>query len=76
MKRGDTIDFIADLRKSVDSDSFTWTTTVRYTTAAADGEKWNAKADFAGPRKAFTPLTPWERYAQALLLSNELMFVD
>lgn len=76
VKRGDTIDFVADLRASVDSDSFTWGETIRYTTAAADGKKWNAKADFAGPRKAFKPLTPWERYAQALLLSNELMFVD
>ena len=77
VKRGDTIDFIADLRASVDSDSFTWTTTVRYATGGdADGEKWNAKADFTGPRKEFKPLTPWERYAQALLLSNESMFVD
>jgi mono/diheme cytochrome c family protein len=77
VKRGDTIDFIVDLRASVDSDSFTWAPTIRYTTSdVKDGEHWNAKDDFGGPRKEFKPLTPWERYAQALLLSNELMFID
>ncbi len=77
VKRGDTIDFVVDLRTGVDSDSFTWSPTIRYTTSdGKDGERWNAKADFSGPRKEFKPLTPWERYAQALLLSNELMFVD
>jgi hypothetical protein len=77
VKRGDTIDFVADLRANVDSDSFTWAETIRYITSdGQDGERWNAKANFAGPRKEFKPLTPWERYAQALLLSNELMFVD
>ncbi len=77
VQRGDTIDFVVDLRASVDSDSFTWTPTIRYTTSdGKDGERWNAKADFSGPRKEFKPLTPWERYAQALLLSNELMFID
>ena len=32
--------------------------------------------DFAGPQKETTPLTPRERYAQVLLVSNELFFVD
>ncbi|HTD67374.1 MAG TPA: hypothetical protein VK846_12675, partial [Candidatus Limnocylindria bacterium] len=78
VKRGETIDFIVDLRANVNSDSFTWASTIRYI-ADGDGkyaERWNAKADFAGPGKEFKPLTSWERYAQALLLSNELMFVD
>ena len=78
VKRGDTIDFVTDCRASVNSDSFTWAPTIRYA-GVGEGktdEKWNAKADFSGPRKEFKPLTPWERYAQALLLSNELMFVD
>ncbi len=78
VKRGDTIDFVTDCRASVNSDSFTWAPTIRYA-GVGEGkneEKWNAKADFSGPRKEFKPLTSWERYAQALLLSNELMFVD
>jgi mono/diheme cytochrome c family protein len=78
VKRGDTIDFVVDCRASVDSDSFTWAPTIRYAGGGEgkNDEKWSAKADFSGPRKEFKPLTPWERYAQALLLSNELMFVD
>jgi hypothetical protein len=77
VKRGDTIDFVADLRASVDSDSFLWAPRVRYITAdGGKGAQFNAKADFAGPPRERKPLTSWERYAQALLLSNELMFVD
>ncbi len=78
VKRGETLDFYVDLRADLNSDSFAWASTIRYI-ADGDGkyaERWNAKKDFAGPAKEFKPLTPWERYAQALLLSNELMFVD
>jgi len=46
--------------------------------SADDTREWNAKTDFSGPQKApeKRPLTNWEKYAQVLLLSNELMFVD
>ena len=77
MKRGETIDFIVDLRGDLNSDSFTWTPRLRY--VEADGTKaelWNAKTDFAGPAQSKKPLTPLERYAQALLLANEFVFVD
>jgi hypothetical protein len=39
-----------------------------------EGVEWSAEADFAGP--AERPLTPWERYAQVLLETNEFLFVD
>ena len=76
VKRGDTIDFVTDLRASVNSDSFSWAPVIRYTGVDKGPERWNAKTDFAGPLPERKPLTPWARYAQALLLSNELMFVD
>ena len=40
--------------------------------------EWSAKSDFSGPTKpaAKPALTAWERYAQVLLLANELVFVD
>ncbi len=77
VKRGDTIDFSVDLRKSVDSDSFTWAPKVRYLDASGGkGGAWNAKTDFGGPPKQHRVLTAWEKYAQVLLLSNELMFID
>jgi hypothetical protein len=77
VKRGDTIDFVVDLRGGLDSDSFTWAPRLRYVEGAgSETQRWNAKTDFSGPREQRKPLTPWERYAQVLLLSNELMFVD
>jgi hypothetical protein len=77
VKQGDTIDFSVDLRGSFDSDSFLWSPKVRYLEAAGGkGESWNARADFAGPSKQLRTLTAWEKYAQVLLFSNELMFVD
>ena len=77
VKRGDTLDFVTDLRASIDSDSFTWAPRIRYLDAAGGkGTAFNAKDEFGAPPKERKPLTPWERYAQALLLSNELMFVD
>ena len=43
-----------------------------------DARVWNAQADFSGPQKPAEkrPLTAWEKYAQVLLLANELIFVD
>ncbi|MBI3877434.1 MAG: DUF1553 domain-containing protein, partial [Verrucomicrobia bacterium] len=42
---------------------------------AAQSSPGRAVGDKSDPERA-TPLTPWEKFAQALLLSNELMFVD
>ena len=39
-----------------------------------DGETWDARADFSAPPPP--PLTAWEQLAQALLLTNEFMFLD
>ena len=78
VQRGDTVDFIADLRESVTSDSFTWTPRVTYTSTAAGGARseWKAKDDFAGPQPKTEPLTRWQELAQVMLLSNEFMFID
>ncbi|MBI2927609.1 MAG: DUF1553 domain-containing protein [Verrucomicrobia bacterium] len=81
VKRGDTIDLIADCREGVDSDSFIWVPKLKLiesASGAATGspQEWDARADFSGPPKDYQPLTPWEKYAQVLLLANELVFVD
>ena len=81
VRKGDTIDFVVDSRGDVGWDSFSWAPVVRMktppaATAANQPIVWDARADFLSqpaPRKA---LTPWEKYAQVLLLSNEFMFVD
>lgn len=85
VKEGDTLDFVTDCRSNEGFDSFTWAPKVRYKGEGKDkGSKdpevrrlWQAKEDFSGPVKAAPKgLSPWERYAQVLLLSNELFFVD
>ena len=69
VKPGDTIDFVVDLGGALSNDDFLWAPTVRL-----DDERWSAREGFGGPRTP--PLTPLESLAQALLVSNELVFVD
>lgn len=81
VKRGETIDFVVDCRTGPLCDSFTWAPTVRVADnpgiAGDDApEQWNAATDFGGPEKVVKSLTPWEKYVQVLLESNEFVFVD
>ena len=83
VKSGDVIDFVADCRQSVEFDSFHWSPMVKMISESSavspDGTReWNAKSDFSGPAKPAEKrtLSPWEKYAQVILLANELMFVD
>ncbi|MEO6738820.1 MAG: PSD1 and planctomycete cytochrome C domain-containing protein [Chthoniobacteraceae bacterium] len=69
---GETLDFIVESKGDDNSDSFTWQT-VLY---SADGISYDAKKQFAGPPPKIDPFTPWERYAQVLLETNEFIFVD
>ncbi|MFN0125068.1 MAG: DUF1549 and DUF1553 domain-containing protein [Verrucomicrobiales bacterium] len=68
---GDTIDFLVDIDQMLNSDQFLWQPTV----TAAD-RAWNAAADFSAPPPPPVYLTPWEQYAQVLLLSNETAFIN
>jgi hypothetical protein len=82
VKRGDAIDFVTDCRGSVEYDTFNWAPAIKY--ISEEGEvandqrrEWNAKTDFSGPPKPKPKsLGAWEKYAQVLLLANELVFVD
>jgi hypothetical protein len=84
VKAGDTLDFVVDCRSSDAFDSFTWTVDLKMKNipeSAAGGEdtlEWDSQKDFAGPerRPRAAALTPWERYAQILLETNEFVFVD
>jgi hypothetical protein len=74
VKRGETLDFVADPRSGDNSDSFEWAPEV----VQVDGDRraWAANADFSGAREWPRPLGPWQRLAQVLLASNEFNFVD
>ena len=81
VKTGDTIDFVVDCRGDENSDQFVWSPVIRLVEApgnAAGGvQEWSAKDEFRGPEaRPRKTLSPWERYAQVLLLANEFMFVD
>ncbi len=81
VKRGDVIDFVTDCRANEDSDSFSWAPVVKLTTSGAGLREpfttdWNAREDFGGPKELPKPLDALEKYAQVLLVSDELFFVD
>jgi len=84
VKRGDYLDFVTDCRQSVEFDSFHWSPVIQSLAAGRarpgrdEPAEWNAKTGFGGPSKPAErrALEPWEKYAQVLLLANELVFVD
>jgi mono/diheme cytochrome c family protein len=83
VRSGDHLDFVADCRQTVEFDSFHWAPEIKMVPSPGqplgdEARQWSAKADFSGPQKPpeKRPLTAWEKYAQVLLLANELVFVD
>jgi hypothetical protein len=73
LKAGDTLDFVVDCRNDPTHDSFQWAPVI----TLAPGKVWSAADHFGGPAALSAQrLSPWEKYAQVLLLSNEFMFVD
>jgi hypothetical protein len=70
---GQTLDFVIDINANNNSDSFTWSVKV----ACTDKNRvWSSQDEFSGPMKPGESITPWERLAQVLLLSNEFAFTD
>lgn len=80
LEKGDTIDFVVDIRGTLNNDDFVWTPTIKQIVEASakyEKSEWDAKKEFGGPPQiAPAPLKPWESLAQALLISNEFVFVD
>ncbi|HUE12677.1 MAG TPA: hypothetical protein VMR25_00815, partial [Planctomycetaceae bacterium] len=75
---GETIDFVVDCLKSQDHDGFTWAPVIKTKQVAGSPasivQLWHSANDFSGPSPP--RLDPWEQLAQALLISNEFVFVD
>ncbi len=76
VQAGDTVDFIVDCRTNPNHDSFQWPVSLQL--AGSDERsgrrKWDSKQDFRGPGPV--GLTVWQRYAQALMLTNEFIMLD
>lgn len=69
--RGDTVDFVVDIDKILNSDQYRRWSTI---TEIGGDAVWNSETDFPQNESKF--LNGWEQLAQALLCSNEFMFVD
>jgi hypothetical protein len=78
VKLGEAIDFIVEKQKDDNTDSYLWAPKVIITgptDLTLAKRTWDAQADFAATRK-LAPLTAWETLSQAMLVSNELMFIE
>jgi mono/diheme cytochrome c family protein len=71
VQRGESVDFIVESHGSAVADTFLWEPQIR-----SEAGEWAAGAGFGGPAPSRKPLSPWEKYAQVLLFSNEFAFVD
>lgn len=69
--KGETVDFIVDPMASDAYDAFAWAPVIR----TADGKRsWSAATNFGPPPGQ--GVTRFALYAQALLMSNEFIFID
>ena len=79
VKRGEIIDFITSYRESARSTNFKWAPRITMESGANFPKdaivEWNAQKDFVGEART-RHLTPWEKFAQVLLETNELTFVN
>jgi hypothetical protein len=78
---GELLDFVVDSVTDENSDGFTWPVRLEFETTdtrQAGGVKqvFDSQADFKGPSAAPTRTDRLERYVQALLATNEFVFVD
>lgn len=75
VEAGDTLDFIVDCgaENNFQCDGFEWAPRLE---TVGGTKAWDAKEHFGGERSGDQVLDPWERLAQALLISNEAMFLD
>ena len=79
VEQGDTVDFIVDFNANLNSDQFVWPVQIDEVTtngvaAVGGASSWNSSRDFGS--KPPVLLDRWEQFAQVLLMSNEVMFVD
>ena len=79
VKSGETLDFVVLCGADNNSDGFTWNPVISTQVDPKDlsaTTEWNNREDFSGPKESHKPLNAWEKYAQTLLMSNELVFID
>ncbi len=75
--RGEVIDFVTDGRADGANDGFKWAVNIKMLPGKRSGgvEAWDAQKDFSGQMEG-RRMTPLEKFAQVLLETNEMMYVD
>jgi hypothetical protein len=71
VKAGDTVDFVVEPGKDNSFDSYAWQPEIR--NVANPRERWNFTSQYGGPAEL---ADAWQNFAQALLGTNEFLFVD
>lgn len=70
---GEHIDFVVSCRENDGYDSYNWQATITLTTAT-ERRVWHTTQGFRGPPGE--PMELWAQLAQAMLMSNEFLYVD
>jgi len=73
VRKGDTLDFVVDCRADDGYDGFGWAPTITLKDGSAS---WSAQEQYRGPDAPLARMTNWERYVQALLMTNEFIYID
>ena len=71
---GETLDFVVDGCQDGSDDRFDWPVLIHVVDSSGRREKaarWSSRVDFRGPQANM-----WQQFAQALLMTNEFIFVD
>jgi hypothetical protein len=76
VKAGDAIDFVVAPRQSPTADGYRWTVLIEQRDRSRENvlRRWHSARDFAAPPPP--PMDAWEQTAQALMMTNEFLFVD
>lgn len=79
VKKDEIIDFVVDCRENPKNDTFKWAPIIKMEPKPDQATEkvalWDAQRDFNGDLR-LRRLTPWEKFAQVLLETNELTFVN
>ena len=72
VQTGDTLDFVVDFAGEITHDEHEWLIAIRPLDGPDASLVWNSQADFRGSGS----VDRWSSLAQALLMTNEFVFVD
>ena len=74
VEAGETLDFVVHFNRHHNNDRFDWPVRLVRLDDAGEQRRWSSREDFLGPLPP--ALDPWQRLAQALLMTNEFAFIE